>query len=60
MSGFVGPSSCGDMSNSVSEPKEDYGRLRNAQHLVLPKIPLSRVLDRSSRNKGSEEIVPVQ
>lgn len=37
-----------------------YDGLREAGHLVLPKISLPRGLDGSSRDKGSEDTVSIQ
>lgn len=55
-SAFVGPYSR-DEYFSMSGPKGDCGGLREAGHLVLPKISLTRGLDRGSRDKGAADTV---
>lgn len=58
---FVGPSSNGNMSISpLSGSRGNSDGLKEAGHLVLPKIPLPRALDESSRDKEVEDAVPVQ
>lgn len=42
---------------SMSGPKGDCGRRREVGHLVLPKIPLTRGLDRGCRDKGAADTV---